>query len=76
MSDEPEQAAVPPATPSLEAKLREVINCHSAENGSDTPDFILAQYLHHCLNAFDYAVRKREEWYGRGPKPVELSEHY
>jgi hypothetical protein len=70
MSDAPEQADVPSPRPSLELELREVINRHSAENGSDTPDFILAQYLHGCLSLFDYAVRKREDWYGRGPKPV------
>jgi len=33
------------------------------ENASDTPDFILAQYLSDCLAAFDKAVRERERWY-------------
>jgi len=55
----------------LEEELRAVINRCSAENGSDTPDFLLAGYLVSCLEAFDVAVRQREIWYGRGPKPVD-----
>ena len=46
-------------------ELEEIINKHSCENGSDTPDFILADYLQVCLTAFDLAVRARESWYGR-----------
>jgi len=45
--------------------LRGLINRHSRENGSDTPDFILAAYLSKCLDAFDMAVWHREKWYGR-----------
>lgn len=41
--------------------LRSLINRHSQENGSDTPDFILADYLVGCLSAFDTAVRRRTE---------------
>jgi hypothetical protein len=46
--------------------LRALLNRYSAENGSDTPDFVLAEYLLGCLLAFDAAVRRREAWYGRG----------
>ena len=49
--------------------LREEIQCainrHSAENTSNTPDFILANYLIDCLTAFDAAVSHREAWYGK-----------
>ena len=41
-----------------------VINKHSKENGSNTPDFILAEYLIECLRAFDKTTRLRTEWYG------------
>lgn len=57
---------IPEPTLSLVGRIREAINSVSAENGSDTPDFILAQFLIGCLNVFDNAVRKREDWYGRG----------
>lgn len=46
-------------------ELEQIINKHSCENESDTPDFILACYLHDCLNAFDLAVRRHEAWYNR-----------
>ena len=49
-------------------KLKGLLNSVSLENGSDTPDFILAQYLCNCLKAFDFAVNRREDFYGRGKK--------
>jgi len=45
-------------------ELESLINKNSKENGSDTPDFILAEYLTDCLAAFDKATRKRIVWYG------------
>lgn len=45
--------------------LEHAINCNSMENGSDTPDFILAEYLAGCLTSFDQAMAAREKWYGR-----------
>jgi len=46
-------------------ELEDLINRHSLENGSDTPDFILADYLVGCLRTFDETLVKRERWYGR-----------
>ena len=40
--------------------LTDLINKHSKENGSDTPDFILARYLENCLEAFDIALQERD----------------
>lgn len=34
-------------------ELSVLINKHSKETGNDTPDFILADYLADCLDAFD-----------------------
>lgn len=45
--------------------VQTAINRASRENGSDTPDFILADYLGDCLKAWDRAVQAREKWYGR-----------
>lgn len=45
-------------------ELTEVINRHSKENGSDTPDYMLAEYLCACLSAFDSAVNQRGMWHG------------
>lgn len=46
-------------------ELQQLINQNSLENGSDTPDFILAEYLADCLETFDRIVNVRETWYGR-----------
>ncbi len=43
--------------------IEQVINKHSIENNSNTPDFILAKYLIDCLQTFDEATTRREEWY-------------
>lgn len=45
--------------------LESLINTHFRENGSNTPDFILAEYMAGCLDLFDVASRKREKWYGK-----------
>lgn len=44
-------------------ELQQLINKHSLENHSDTPDFILAQYLVTCLEAFNQATSDRTHWY-------------
>lgn len=54
----------------LEKELQHVLNCHSAENASNTPDFILAQYLLGCLAAWNQGVQQRETWYGRDARPA------
>ncbi len=54
----------------LKKEIEITINRNSAENGSDTPDFILAEYLIGCLKNFDAAVKWREKWYGREPRPT------
>jgi hypothetical protein len=50
---------------SFQDALRELINKHCMENGSDTPDFLLAEYLCDCLAAYETIIEKREVWYGR-----------
>jgi hypothetical protein len=56
-------------------QLESLINCESKENGSGTPDFILAEYLEGCLRNYDATITAREKWYGRGPngEPVETT---
>ncbi len=47
-------------------ELAEVINRHSKENDSNTPDFILAQYLNDCLINFNQKQNMRSDWYESG----------
>ena len=51
-------------------ELESLINHNSKENGSDTPDFILAEYLNDCLIAFDKATKSRTKWYGKDKDPI------
>lgn len=46
-------------------ELEKLINKHSIEAGSNTPDFVLAQYMNDCLKSFEEAINARETWYGR-----------
>ena len=56
----------------LQEKIEQAITSVSAEAGSNTPDFILAEYLTDCLAAFDRATVARDRWYGRGEKEAKL----
>jgi hypothetical protein len=46
-------------------ELTELLNRFSKENGSNTPDFILANYLISCLETYNSTIKEREKWYGR-----------
>lgn len=54
----------------FEKELRDLINRHSKESASNTPDFILAQYMAGCLENFETAIQQRETWYGRDARPT------
>lgn len=45
--------------------LASVINRHSLENDSNTPDFLLAEYLLDSLDVFTKTSVAREKWYGK-----------
>lgn len=46
-------------------ELKKLLNRYSEENGSNTPDFILANYLVNCLDTFNAAINAREKLCGR-----------
>lgn len=49
----------------LRRQFANILNCNSAENDSDTPDYILADYLIECLKTYNRTIKAREEWYGK-----------
>jgi hypothetical protein len=53
-----------PNEETFRSQLEHLINRFSMENGCNTPDFILADYLADCLQAFDKAVNRRDTWHG------------
>lgn len=53
------------------SELIALLNKFSKENGSDTPDYILADYLISCLDNFNISVNARRNWYGQAIPPNE-----
>ena len=53
----------------LREGLRKLLNENSAENGSNTPDWILSDFLYNVLKELNGAVNKRASWYGRRDGP-------
>ena len=67
------RCAVEPARPmTLLEDLQHLINRHSRENASDTPDYVLAEYLMNCLSAFEIATRTRDGWYRNAEHEIGL----
>lgn len=54
----------------FEKELKVLINIHSKESDSNTPDFILAEFLHSCLTAYSAAVCRRDVHEGRVTEPL------
>lgn len=42
------------------SELRELLNRYSKENESNTPDYILTNYILNCLEAFEVAISQRD----------------
>lgn len=47
----------------LTEKLAHLLNYHSMEQFSDTPDFILAEYMMDCFRAWNKGIEAREKWH-------------
>ena len=54
----------------FEKELAVLINRHSKENDTNTPDFILAKFIQGCLAALATFTHDREKWYGRATQFV------
>jgi len=47
-------------------EIRALLGRLGVENTSNTPDFILAQYLTNCLQKWNYEAQHRDTRHGRG----------
>jgi len=54
-------------------ELEILINKFSMENESNTPDFMLAQYLYDCLQAFNHVMKSRDKWYDYMPGKIQVT---
>lgn len=53
----------------FEVELGHLLNRYSMESGSNTPDFLLAEYMLTCLRTYEMICGKRDRWYGIAPIP-------
>lgn len=58
-----------PDSPDFQSELTSLLNRYSRENASNTPDWILRDYLCGCLAVFNAGVKARDKWYGMSPGP-------
>jgi hypothetical protein len=56
-------------TDDLRRDLAAVVNRHSRENLSNTPDFLLAEFMLNALEAAELFTAERDRWYGIAPEP-------
>lgn len=49
-------------------ELRDLLNRFSRESESDTPDFILADFLFGCLSAYETAALRRDAFHEPAPQ--------
>jgi hypothetical protein len=49
----------------MEKELAALLNKYSQEEGGDTPDFLLAEYLVSCLSTWNTIVKKRDVWWNK-----------
>lgn len=50
--------------------MEKIINKNCIENGSNTPDFLLANYLIEVLKIGQELIKERDKWYSINPQPA------
>ena len=51
-------------SPDFRSELSSLLNRFSMENRSNTPDWILRNFICNSLKAFDSATQERDKWQG------------
>ena len=46
-------------------ELEKLLNKYSMENMSNTPDYILANYMYNCMHSYNAAVSARDKWHSK-----------
>lgn len=54
----------------FEKELEELLNKYSKDNDTETPDWLLVEYLSGCLETYKTTIKAREQWFGRGSSPT------
>ena len=64
ITEEQKEPQMTDDAPDFRSELRDLLNRHSCENRSNTPDWILRDFICDSLRAFDKSVHLRNKWYG------------
>lgn len=59
----PGPQSAPSQRPPFRSALTALLNSYSKENSSNTPDYLLANFLIGCMDVYDLTVRRRDEWF-------------
>lgn len=62
-----EKLTIDPNKPTFRKELTSLINKYCKENESDTPDFLLAEYIDDMVEVYTSVIRKRDKWFGFEP---------
>lgn len=54
-------------------QIAAIINMEGRESNSNTPDFLLAEFMVSCLVSAEHLINAREAWYGYYNKPGQLA---
>ena len=57
----------------LRTEIKELLNKYSRENISDTPDYVLRDYLWDCLKSYERAIEQRRHWFNIQGKTYDIS---
>ena len=49
--------------PTFRKELEALLNKYSIDNDTNTPDFILAEYIEDCISQYAVAMQRRDQWY-------------
>lgn len=58
----------------FEIELTELLNKHSLENYSNTPDYIISRFLVMSLQSFENSIKLRDYWYNFEPHKYTIEE--
>lgn len=59
--------------PSFVKRVEEAVNKSNREAASNTPDFILAEFVDGAMKAAERLIKSRDRWYGLDPRPGQSS---
>jgi hypothetical protein len=58
------EPTIEPLAPTFQTELQALLHKYNKENISNTPDYLLADYIQQCLNALNNTINRRDGMMG------------